>query len=80
LAISSTLRTLSSGIASSSGVGSWPISCSICRDVRQNYMRTRETRQALKDWLDTRVQAKRDLPINRGAATPPRGSMQQDRQ
>ena len=25
--------------------------------VRENYMRTRETRQALKDWLDTRVQA-----------------------
>jgi cytochrome P450 len=25
--------------------------------VHQNYMRARETRQALKDWLDTRVQA-----------------------
>ena len=25
--------------------------------VRENYMRTRETRPALKDWLDTRVQA-----------------------
>ena len=38
LAIFSTLRTLSSGIsmrtASSSGVGSRPISCSICREMR----------------------------------------------
>ncbi len=38
LAIFRTLRTLSSGIsmrpASSSGVGSRPISCSICREMR----------------------------------------------
>jgi hypothetical protein len=32
--------------------------------VRQNYMQTRDTRQALKEWLDTRVQAVIDGKIS----------------